>query len=246
MTVLPDDNGRAAHDSQRALPVSVSGPLYARLARHLGTGTVLDVGGGSGVVAMSLAEAGCSVVLTDVVDWRLAGDLPFVLADAASLPVGAGTCSGVHIARVLHHVADWRAVLAEAVRVLAPDGALCVSLGDRPVVDGLRALIDKGAARTGLMPSVVDGPDPSDASAYLDGLGWAKADAFEFGADLPVTPRDVLTGALGNPFRWAAGQDLSVVPKVVAEILESSPFPPDAPILRDRTVRYSVYRRAVS
>ncbi|HVV24856.1 MAG TPA: class I SAM-dependent methyltransferase [Pseudonocardiaceae bacterium] len=245
MTVLPDDSGRAAHDSQRALPASVSGPLYDRLARELGTGTVLDVGGGSGVIALALADAGCHVVLTDVVDWRspLAQTLPFLEADAATLPVGAGTCSGVHMARVLHHVDDWRAVLTEAVRVLRDDGALCLSLGDRPVADGLRTLIDIGAERTGLVPAPVDGPEPAEADDHLSGLGWTRAGAFEFGADIPVTPREVLTGALGNPFRWAPGQDLAVVPKVVDEVLAGSPFPPDSPILRDRTVRYRVYRR---
>jgi SAM-dependent methyltransferase len=243
-TVTPDEAGRAAHDSQRALPASVSGPLYARLAADLGTGTVLDVGGGSGVVAVELAAAGCRVVLTDVADWRspYAAGLPFVRADAAALPFGSGTCGGVHIARVLHHVADWRAVLAEAVRVLSGGGALCLSLGDRPVADGLRTLVERGAALSGLLPAEVNGPDQAAADARLAALGWHRTSAFEFGADIAVTPREVVTGALGNPFRWAAGQDLSVVPKVVDEVLATSPFPPDLPILRDRTVRYVTYR----
>lgn len=245
MTVLPSEFGRAAHDSQRALPAAVSAPLYARLAAELGTAAVLDVGCGSGLVGTELAQAGCHIVLTDIVDWRCrdAMGLPFVRSDADSLPFGTGTCGGVHIARVLHHVADWRAVLAETARVLHRDGALCLSLGDRPVHDGLRELIDVGAERCGLVPSTVRGPDPEDADAYLAGLGMVRTAVLEFGADVPVTPREVLTGALGNPFRWAAGQDLSGVPDVVDDVLAASPFPPDIPILRDRTVRYRVYRR---
>jgi hypothetical protein len=70
----------------------------------------------------------------------------------------------------------------------------------------------------------------------------ARGAAFEFGADVAVTPREVLTGALGNPFRWAPDQDLDVVPKIVTEVLAEAGIAPDAPVLRDRTVRYRTYR----
>jgi SAM-dependent methyltransferase len=247
--VVPDETGRAAHDSQRALPVGVSGPLYARLADELGAGVVLDVGAGSGVVSAELARAGSRLVLTDVVDWRasVAAGLPFLLADAAALPVADGACSGVHLARVLHHVADWRAALAETVRVLRPGGTLCLSLGDRPVSDRLRALVDQGvdlAVDSGLREAPVTGPDQAAADACLAELDLVRGTAFEFGADVAVTPRGVLTGSLGNPFRWAPDQDLSVVPKIVAEVLTEAGIAPDAPVLRDRTVRYRTYRRA--
>ncbi|HEX5401968.1 MAG TPA: class I SAM-dependent methyltransferase [Pseudonocardiaceae bacterium] len=244
--VVPDETGRAAHDSQRALPVGVSGPLYARLAGELGTGPVLDVGAGSGVVSTELARAGAELVLTDVVDWRapIAAGLPFALADAAALPIGTGSCGGVHLARVLHHVADWRAVLAETARVLRADGTLCLSLGDRPVFDRLRTLVDRAAELTGLTEAPVAGPDQASADLCLAQLGLARGQAFEFGADVAVTPRTVLTGALGNPFRWLPGQDLAVVPKIVTEVLAEAGVDPDTPVLRDRTVRYRTYRRA--
>jgi SAM-dependent methyltransferase len=246
--VVPDETGRAAHDSSRVLPTGVSGPLYARLAADLGGGTVLDVGAGSGVVSAELAAAGCRLVLTDVADWRSlrAAGLPFVRADAALLPFGSAVCGGVHLARVLHHVADWRAVLAEVARVLRADGALCLSLGDRPVSDGLRTLVDHGAdiaERWGLRSAQVNGPSPDEADGYLAELGLARSAVFEFGADVRVTPREVLTAALGNPFRWTPGQDLRTVPEVVAEVLAGTGVDPDEAVLRDRTVRYRSYRR---
>jgi SAM-dependent methyltransferase len=247
--VVPDETGRAAHDSQRVLPTGVSGPLYARLAADLGTGPVLDIGAGSGVVSAELLAAGCALVLTDVADWRAlrAAGLPFVIADAAALPFGPGVCTGVHLARVLHHVPDWRAVLAEAVRVLRPDGTLCLSLGDRPVSDGLRTLVDQGAdiaQRWGLRPAPVTGPSQDEADECLAALGLSRASTFEFGADVPVTPREVLMSALGNPFRWTPGQDLRTIPEVVAEVLAGTGVDPDHEILRDRTVRYRTYHRA--
>jgi SAM-dependent methyltransferase len=245
--VVPDETGRAAHDSSRVLPTGVSGPLYARLAADLGTGWVLDVGAGSGVVSAELAAAGCRLVLTDVADWRAprAAGLPFVRADGACLPFASSVCSGVHLARVLHHVADWRAVLAEVARVL--DGVLCLSLGDRPVSDGLRTLVDQGAdiaERWGFRSAPVNGPSPDEADSCLAELGLARSAVFEFGADVKVTPREVLTAALGNPFRWAPRQDLRNVPEVVAEVLAGTGVDPDEPVLRDRTIQYRTYRRA--
>lgn len=172
MSVTPDDVGRAAHDSRRALPADVGAVLYGRLRRELGSDVVLDVGAGSGVVG---AELGERVVLTDVVDWRSV-PLPFVRADAAALPFRSGCCSGVHLARVLHHVADWRAVLREAVRVLRPGGAVCLSLGDRPVVDSLRELADRAVALAcsrGLSEAPVNGPDPAGADDSSPGSALA-------------------------------------------------------------------------
>ncbi len=247
--VRPDAAGRAAHDSQRVLPTGVSGPLYARLAAELGSGPVLDVGAGSGVVSVGLATAGSRLVLTDVVDWRSAEAtaLPFVRADAAALPVASGSLTGVHLARVLHHVADWRAALSEAVRALGRGGTLCLSLGDRPVGDSLRDLVDvveAAAVREGLRPAEVDGPNPDTADEHLASADWARTDLVEFGADVPMTPREVLTGSLGNPFRWEPGTDLTPIPRVVAEVLAAADVDPDTPVLRDRTIRYRVYRRA--
>lgn len=241
--VTPDDTGRAAHDSQRALPADVAARLYSRLRHELGTGTVLDVGAGSGVVAEQLGDR---VVLTDLVDWRVV-NLPFVRADAAALPFMSGSCTGVHLARVLHHVADWRAVVRESARLLRPDGALCLSLGDRPVVDSLRELADRAVAvaeRRGLRQAPVNGPDPTSADSYVAGLGLADVTAFECGGDIVVTPREVLTGMLGNPFRWEPGAGLGIVPGVVAEVLAEAGVDPDGSVSRDRTVRYRVYRSA--
>lgn len=244
----PDAAGRAAHDSQRILPASVADPLYARLATDLGPGPVLDVGAGSGVVSAALVAAGSHVVLTDVLDWRaqVAAGLPFVLADAGALPFRSGGLGGVHVARVLHHVPDWRAALAEAVRVLRPAGTLCLSLGDRPVADELRELVavaEAAAVERGLRPAPVDGPDQVAAASLLAELGLAEVAAVEFGADVPVTPREVLTGSLGNPFRWVPGEDLRPIPNVVAETLAAAGVDPDHQVLRDRTVRYRTYRR---
>jgi hypothetical protein len=90
----------------------------------------------------------------------------------------------------------------------------------------------------------VAGPTQDEADEYLAALGLSRASTFEFGADVPVTPREVLMSVLGNPFRWAPGQDLRTIPEVVAEVLAGTGVDPDHEILRDRTVRYRTYHRA--
>ncbi|HEY3749747.1 MAG TPA: hypothetical protein VGL80_11135, partial [Pseudonocardiaceae bacterium] len=100
------------------------------------------------------------------------------------------------------------------------------------------------AIGTGLREAPITGPDQPAADACLAELGLARSKAFEFGADVAVTPREVLTGSLGNPFRWTPAQDLSAIPKIVTEALAEAGIDPDAPVLRDRTIRYRTYRRA--
>jgi len=93
----------------------------------LATGTVLEVGTGTGVVATALAGHETPVVGVDIsplmarqayerIGTRVA------LGDARALPVGDGSIGTVLLVMVLHLVGDIRAALAEAARVLRPDG----------------------------------------------------------------------------------------------------------------------------
>ena len=51
-----------------------------------------------------------------------------VAADALALPFAEGAFDAVIMSEVLEHIPDYRAALAEATRVLRPDGLLCVSV----------------------------------------------------------------------------------------------------------------------
>jgi SAM-dependent methyltransferase len=71
---------------------------------------------------------------------RLAADelahVPLGVADATALPFAAAAFRSVFIRDLLHHVSEPALVLAEAVRVLAPGGRLCVlePNGGNPIV----------------------------------------------------------------------------------------------------------------
>ncbi len=99
----------------------------ADIRSWLATGTVLEVGMGTGVVATALVGKETPVVGVDVsplmarrayerIGARVA------LGDALALPVGDGSVGTVLFVMVLHLVGDIWPALAEAARVLRPDG----------------------------------------------------------------------------------------------------------------------------
>jgi glycosyltransferase involved in cell wall biosynthesis/SAM-dependent methyltransferase len=84
----------------------------------------VDIGGGPGYTADALREAGarCLVVEYSFAELSLHDRKPHaaVQGDAQSLPVRDASVGFVHSSNVLEHVPDWRAMLAEMVRVLEP------------------------------------------------------------------------------------------------------------------------------
>ena len=100
---------------------------------HTLTGSVLEIGGGSGAMAESVARTHPEVWLTvtdiDEVMVRSAGArlkahprVAVEQADVTALPYDSGTFDVVTSYLMLHHVIDWAPALAEAARVLRPGG----------------------------------------------------------------------------------------------------------------------------
>lgn len=93
---------------------------------------VLEVGCGIGVVASHLAERhGWNVTGIDLDSEQIErarndnpenAHLKFREADATKLPFEGGEFDMVLSLNVLHHVPDWNAALAEAGRILRPEG----------------------------------------------------------------------------------------------------------------------------
>lgn len=110
--------------------------LRARLDRLLpltGDERVLDVGTGTGAVALALAPLVREVIGVDESEERLAlaregapENATFTVADATQLPFEIGTFDVVTCVRTLHHVRRPEVVIAELVRVTRLGGHLLV------------------------------------------------------------------------------------------------------------------------
>lgn len=99
---------------------------------------VLDVGAGTGRVAIPLAGRGCRVVAVEPAVRMLArlrvkdadGKVGGIIAEGSRLPFPTGLFDVVVIARLLYLTTDWRTILREACRVLAPGGVLLHEWGN--------------------------------------------------------------------------------------------------------------------
>lgn len=115
----------------------ILGPFLDRVAWDRPGGKVLDLGCGTGVVALALARRGFDVVGVDhspemlaLARQKLAGAglrAELETGDVRSLRFGDGEFDCVTIQGLLHHLEELDPCLREATRVLRPGGFLYVS-----------------------------------------------------------------------------------------------------------------------
>ena len=103
-----------------------------------GAGPILEIGVGTGQVAIPLHAGGIDVVGLDLSRPMLAklmakagGAPPFpvVEGDATRMPFADGAFAGAYLRWVLHLIADWSAAVQEIARVVAPGGRFLAALG---------------------------------------------------------------------------------------------------------------------
>lgn len=117
--------------------LSIDYPGYRRLYRliraHLSTSMdVIEVGCGPGNVTVKVADACQHVTATDYAAQMIGQaqthharhNVDYRQADATNLPFADATFDAAYTVNMLHIVSDPRAVLAEAARVLTPNGRL--------------------------------------------------------------------------------------------------------------------------
>ena len=117
-------------------PVALAGALDL-LDRVLPSSRVLEIGVGTGAVAVPLAERGRRVIGLDVSKAMLerlrakegAGGVAVAIADATRLPVADGAFRGAYCRWVLHLIASWREAVRELCRVVASGGVIVVEPG---------------------------------------------------------------------------------------------------------------------
>jgi SAM-dependent methyltransferase len=96
-------------------------------------GTLVEIGAGTGAMALPLSRKGYDVLAVDTSDGmleRLSAKCPAIRtlnADASSaLPIEPQSVGCVLISQALHHIPNQAGVIAEARRILRPGGMLCI------------------------------------------------------------------------------------------------------------------------
>lgn len=125
------------YDRTRALPPGVEDRMVDAVGAELrGRGRVLEIGAGTGRIALPLIAAGVNVVGLDLSGPMLRRfaeksrtPVPVVQGDATRLPFRDRAFGGAYAVHVLHLIPDWETAVAELVRVVEPGGVLLASQG---------------------------------------------------------------------------------------------------------------------
>jgi SAM-dependent methyltransferase len=137
-----------------------------------GRGPILEIGVGTGQLALPMRSAGVPVVGVDLSMPMLARaaakpggtELPLVRADALRLPFPDGAFGGAYFRWVLHLIPRWTDAMRELVRVVRPGGIVVGNLGGY------------GGPRTDIQEFFAAQAGVSSAPA---GLGWHDWDSLE-------------------------------------------------------------------
>lgn len=133
------DRAAGYYDATRGLSPDVQRQVAEVLTDALrGAGTSLEIGVGTGRIALPLHARGVRLVGTDVAAAMVArlvanagGRQPFplVLSDAAALPFRDAAFDGALACHVLHLIPEWTTVVDEVWRVLRPGAPFLVDFG---------------------------------------------------------------------------------------------------------------------
>ena len=133
------DRAAEFYDETRGYDAELARATTELLSAELrGRARVLEVGVGTGLIALPLHEAGIPMLGLDI-SAPMVGKLvekaggrppfPLVLGDATALPFRDHAVDAALLRWVLHLIPDWRGVVAELVRVARPGGVLVIHLG---------------------------------------------------------------------------------------------------------------------
>jgi ubiquinone/menaquinone biosynthesis C-methylase UbiE len=151
MTTISFDREAHRYDDTRGyapeVAEAIGRALFALAGGHPGV-RVLEIGVGTGRIAIPLARAGAQVTGIDVsprmlerlrMKWTTehgeegtGGSLEVEEGDITALPYAADAFDAVVAVHILHLVAEWRRALDEALRVVRQGGALLLGQDRRP------------------------------------------------------------------------------------------------------------------
>jgi SAM-dependent methyltransferase len=139
MSAISFDRAAEYYDQTRALPDALMEELVRILLSELPAGRCLEIGIGTGRIALPLMRRGVEIYGVDISIAMLrklvakAGDMQpnVAIADATRLPFRDGTFASAIASHVLHLIPDWRAAVDELLRVVRRGGVVVASRGGR-------------------------------------------------------------------------------------------------------------------
>jgi len=141
------DRAADHYDTTRAISDDAMARTIELLASELfGRGRALEVGVGTGLLALPLHEAGVPLAGLDLTPAMMAklvekaggaSPFPLIQADATRMPFADDVFAGAYLRWVLHLIPNWGDALGEMARVVEPGGVLVVNLGayDEPTTE---------------------------------------------------------------------------------------------------------------
>jgi SAM-dependent methyltransferase len=222
------DRAAEFYDQTRAISDESMARTIELLASELrDRGRVLEVGVGTGLLALPLHEAGIDLAGVDLSRPMLrkcvekaGGTAPFplVVADATGLPFAGGAFGAAYLRWVLHLVPDWRRVLAEVVRVVRPGGVFLVNLG--AYEEARKAIQDRFAEITGvsLKPVGLHWDDYDELESAMAALGARMRELPSVHEGGTETLGEFVNGIEQNRYSWtwplADGERLRAVDEI--------------------------------
>jgi SAM-dependent methyltransferase len=209
------DRAAEYYDDTRSTDDETLGRIVALVEEEVaGRGPVLEIGVGTGQLALPLAARGVPVVGLDLSGAMMAklvekaggvAPLPLVRGDATGLPFANGSVGGAYARWVLHLIPNWEDAVAELHRVVAPDGAIAIEPGGlfgafREVFLRFVEILGDRAAPPGL--SWIDREAPLDAA--FAGLGRRAVRTVEvrYESDEPRSVARFLDGVEERRWSW--------------------------------------------
>lgn len=243
------DRAAGYYDATRSLSPAAAALVTAVLAEALvGHGPVLEIGVGTGRIALPLAETGIEVVGIDLSGPMLeeltakAGAVPVAVADCTSLPFPDDAFGGVIASHVFHLVPEWRDATLEVLRVLRPDGTFLWARGGHGAPGQAVAAVFADAAGIDRAPVGLDEVEGLDA--YLRSRHWKGEWTDEVVDDRQMTTDALIDQLASGQLAWtwpASEEDRARGADAARAWAAAQPLPPDEPRPVGRSVRFRRY-----
>jgi SAM-dependent methyltransferase len=187
--------------------------LAAAGAIRSGT-SVLDIGAGTGRVAIGLADLGCNVValepalgMVETLRTKAGGrPIRLIAGEGAQLPFSAEQFEVVVIARVLYLTVDWRGILREAHRVLGVGGRLLHEWGNGgpdeewvQIREKARDLFEEAGVSSPFHPGV---RSEREVDKYLNLQGFVRKADLSVGSGPTLTLAEFLGRLIDGEFSY--------------------------------------------